>query len=162
MGDLWLTLEGSREQAGDHALAESMAEDLAKWSPSPVATAQSKQTRSVARYSPPPLYRRRVQGLELASTRQDPTTLPIMAPATDATVPATRRTRRSIASHTDVHKAMEKENATVDVTSSLAASRKKSRSKSLGPGGLDALMKANGNRRLVHQCPFNLRYIQLT
>ncbi|RSM12194.1 hypothetical protein CDV31_006399 [Fusarium ambrosium] len=71
-----------------------------------------------------------------------------MAPATDATVPATRRTRRSIASHTDVRKAMEKENATVDVTSSLAASRKKSRSKSLGPGGLDALMKANGNRRL--------------
>ncbi|KAJ4146590.1 hypothetical protein NW754_002055 [Fusarium falciforme] len=71
-----------------------------------------------------------------------------MAPATDATVPATRRTRRSIGAHTDVRKAMEKENATVDVTSSLAASRKKSRSKSLGPGGLDALMKANGNRRL--------------
>ncbi|RBR08983.1 hypothetical protein FVER53590_00513 [Fusarium verticillioides] len=69
-----------------------------------------------------------------------------MAPA-DATLPATRRTRRSIGAHTDVNKAFEKENATVDVTSSLAASRKKSRSKSLGPGGLDALMKANGNRR---------------
>ncbi|KAF5700575.1 spindle pole body protein [Fusarium globosum] len=70
----------------------------------------------------------------------------MMAPA-DATLPATRRTRRSIGAHTDVNKAFEKENATVDVTSSLAASRKKSRSKSLGPGGLDALMKANGNRR---------------
>ncbi|KAF9774390.1 hypothetical protein IL306_007608 [Fusarium sp. DS 682] len=69
-----------------------------------------------------------------------------MAPA-DATLPATRRTRRSIGAHTDVNKAFEKENATVDVTGSLAASRKKSRSKSLGPGGLDALMKANGNRR---------------
>ncbi|KAF5595453.1 spindle pole body [Fusarium subglutinans] len=69
-----------------------------------------------------------------------------MVPA-DATLPATRRTRRSIGAHTDVNKAFEKENATVDVTSSLAASRKKSRSKSLGPGGLEALMKANGNRR---------------
>lgn len=85
-----------------------------------------------------------------------------MAPATDATVPATRRTRRSIGAHTDVRKAMEKENATVDVTSSLAASRKKSRSKSLGPGGLDALMKANGNRRLVNQCCLNLPNVHLT
>jgi kinetochore protein Spc7/SPC105 len=68
-----------------------------------------------------------------------------MAPS-DATLPATRRTRRSIGAHTDVNKAFEKENATIDVT---AASRKKSRSKSLGPGGLDALMKANGNRRAV-------------
>lgn len=85
-----------------------------------------------------------------------------MAPATDATVPATRRTRRSIGAHTDARKAMEKENATVDVTSSLAASRKKSRSKSLGPGGLDALMKANGNRRLVSQCPLKLCYVYLT
>lgn len=68
-----------------------------------------------------------------------------MAPS-DATLPATRRTRRSIGVHPDVNRAFEKENATVDVT---AASRKKSRSKSLGPGGLDALMKANGNRRAV-------------
>ncbi|KAM0556762.1 hypothetical protein ACHAPJ_005822 [Fusarium lateritium] len=75
-----------------------------------------------------------------------------MAP-TDATVPATRRTRRSIGAHTDVKKAFEKENATVDVTNSLAASRKKSRSKSLGPGGLDALMKANGNRRASLAAP---------
>ncbi|KAJ4137516.1 hypothetical protein NW768_003103 [Fusarium equiseti] len=69
-----------------------------------------------------------------------------MAPG-DATLPATRRTRRSIGAHTDVNKAFEKENATTDVTSTLAANRKKSRSKSLGPGGLDALMKTNGNRR---------------
>jgi hypothetical protein len=81
-----------------------------------------------------------------------------MAPA-DATLPATRRTRRSVGAHTDVNKAFEKENATVDVTSSLAASRKKSRSKSLGPGGLDALMKANGNRRAVRHDPFLLRTV---
>ncbi|OBS26736.1 hypothetical protein FPOA_00678 [Fusarium poae] len=75
-----------------------------------------------------------------------------MAPG-DATLPATRRTRRSIGAHTDVNKAFAKENATTDVTSSLAASRKKSRSKSLGPGGLDALMKANGNRRASIAAP---------
>ncbi|KAF4443554.1 hypothetical protein F53441_11409 [Fusarium austroafricanum] len=75
-----------------------------------------------------------------------------MAPV-DATLLTTRRTRRSIGAHTDVNKAFEKENATVDVTSSLAASRKKSRSKSLGPGGLDALMKANGNRRASLAAP---------
>ncbi|KAF5027583.1 hypothetical protein F66182_325 [Fusarium sp. NRRL 66182] len=75
-----------------------------------------------------------------------------MAP-NDATVPAMRRTRKSIGAHTDARKAIEKENATIDVTSSLAANRKKSRSKSLGPGGLDALMKANGNRRASLAAP---------
>ncbi|CAM1504517.1 Fc.00g021080.m01.CDS01 [Cosmosporella sp. VM-42] len=76
-----------------------------------------------------------------------------MAPSADATVPATRRTRKSIGAHTDIRKAMEKENATVDVASTLAASRKKSRSKSLGPGGLDALKKGNGNRRASLAAP---------
>ncbi|KAJ3539336.1 hypothetical protein NM208_g5533 [Fusarium decemcellulare] len=76
-----------------------------------------------------------------------------MAPSADATVPTTRRTRRSIGTHSEAHKRFEKENATVDVTSSLAANRKKSRSKSLGPGGLDALKKANGNRRASLAAP---------
>ncbi|KAH6990854.1 hypothetical protein BKA56DRAFT_573256 [Ilyonectria sp. MPI-CAGE-AT-0026] len=76
-----------------------------------------------------------------------------MAPSADATVPATRRTRKSISSHTDMRRAMEKENATVDVTSTLAASRKKSRSKSLGPGGLDALRQGSGNRRASLAAP---------
>lgn len=44
---------------------------------------------------------------------------------------------------------MDKENATVDVASTLAANRKKSRSKSMGPGGLDGLKHGNGNRRAV-------------
>ncbi|KAH6900378.1 hypothetical protein B0T10DRAFT_470409 [Thelonectria olida] len=69
-----------------------------------------------------------------------------MAPSGESTLPATRRVRKSISSHTDIRRAMEKENATVDV-STLAANRKKSRSKSLGPGGLDALRKGSGNRR---------------
>ena len=46
---------------------------------------------------------------------------------------------------------MEKENITVDLASSLAGntSRKKSRSKSIGPGGLDVLKSGSGNRRVV-------------
>ncbi|KAF7549290.1 hypothetical protein G7Z17_g6475 [Cylindrodendrum hubeiense] len=66
-----------------------------------------------------------------------------MVPSADATVPATRRTRKSLSSHTDMRRAMDKDNATVDVTSTLAASRKASRSKSLGPGGLDALRQGS-------------------
>lgn len=44
---------------------------------------------------------------------------------------------------------MDKENATTAVDGSMGATRKKSRSKSMGPGGLDPLKKANGNRRAV-------------
>lgn len=72
-----------------------------------------------------------------------------MAPPTETTVPSTRRTRKSIGAHTDLRKAMEKENATVDVATTLGTGRKKSRSKSLGPGGLDALKQGSGNRRAV-------------
>ncbi|VBB72638.1 Putative kinetochore protein spc7 [Podospora comata] len=62
----------------------------------------------------------------------------------DATLPATRRSRKSIGvgpSRGD------RENATLDVGSAIGATRKKSRSKSLGPGSLDILKKGNGNRR---------------
>lgn len=47
---------------------------------------------------------------------------------------------------------MDKENATIDVGGSRAVSRK-SRSKSLGPGGLDALKQSAGNRRAVSRRP---------
>ncbi|KAK2009043.1 Spc7 kinetochore protein [Colletotrichum eremochloae] len=70
-----------------------------------------------------------------------------MASLGDATLPSTRRTRRSIGATSSSRKNGDKENATIDVGSSLAESRKKSRSKSIGPGGLDALKNANGNRR---------------
>lgn len=68
------------------------------------------------------------------------------------------RSRRSIA-HVPRSKTagLDKENATTDIgamqpfgNNGKAATRdKKSRSKSLGPGGLDALQKSNGNRRKV-------------
>ncbi|KAF9875691.1 Spc7 kinetochore protein [Colletotrichum karsti] len=70
-----------------------------------------------------------------------------MASFGDATMPATRRTRKSIGAPTSSRKGTDKENATIDVGSTLAESRKKSRSKSIGPGGLDALKNASGNRR---------------
>ncbi|ETS00868.1 Spc7-domain-containing protein [Trichoderma reesei RUT C-30] len=62
-----------------------------------------------------------------------------------STTPTTRRTRKSIGVHTELSNSR-KENATTDVGQSMAASRK-SRSKSIGPGGLDALRQGNGNRR---------------
>ncbi|KAF6838310.1 chromosome segregation protein (Spc7 kinetochore protein) [Colletotrichum musicola] len=70
-----------------------------------------------------------------------------MASFGDATMPSTRRTRKSIGAPTSSAKGRDKENATIDLGSTLAESRKKSRSKSIGPGGLDALKNANGNRR---------------
>ncbi|KAI0126491.1 Spc7 kinetochore protein, partial [Xylariales sp. AK1849] len=74
-----------------------------------------------------------------------------MTAHTDATVPSmsTRRPRKSTG-HSPVRKRMDKENITVDVASSLAGNgaRKKSRSKSMGPGGLDVLKSGSGNRRV--------------
>lgn len=73
-----------------------------------------------------------------------------MMPAqAESTLPATRRTRRSIGANVGGRGALDKENATSEVGSSAAASRKKSRSKSMGPGGLEALKQATGNRRAV-------------
>ncbi|KUI58145.1 Kinetochore protein spc7 [Cytospora mali] len=70
--------------------------------------------------------------------------------AGDTTLPATRRTRRSTS-------AVDKDNATVDLGAgtTLAENRKraKSRSKSIGPGGLDALKAGSGNRRVSLAAP---------
>ncbi|KAI1761241.1 Spc7-domain-containing protein [Hypoxylon sp. FL1150] len=72
----------------------------------------------------------------------------------ETTLPSTRRPRKSTG-HSPVRKRMEKENITVDVASSLAGNggRKKSRSKSMGPGGLDALKPGSGNRRVSLAAP---------
>ncbi|KAI0877677.1 hypothetical protein GGS24DRAFT_446377 [Hypoxylon argillaceum] len=72
----------------------------------------------------------------------------------DVTIPSTRRPRKSTG-HSPVRKRIEKENITVDLASSLAgnASRKKSRSKSMGPGGLDVLKVGSGNRRVSLAAP---------
>ncbi|KAI1649988.1 Spc7-domain-containing protein [Daldinia loculata] len=77
-----------------------------------------------------------------------------MSGRNDATIPSTRRTRKSVGLSPG-RKKMEKENITVDVASSLAGNggRKKSRSKSIGPGGLDALKPGSGNRRVSLAAP---------
>lgn len=72
-----------------------------------------------------------------------------MAPSNEATVPSTRRVRKSIGAHAEMKRTTDKENATIDVARTLADNRKKSRSKSMGPGGLDALKHGTGNRRTV-------------
>ncbi|KAJ5669073.1 hypothetical protein N7462_010143 [Penicillium macrosclerotiorum] len=75
-------------------------------------------------------------------------------PSSAATRP---RSRRSIAHvpRSKMTSGLDKENATTDIGATLpfesnfkpATKEKKSRSKSLGPGGLDALQHSNGNRR---------------
>jgi kinetochore protein Spc7/SPC105 len=73
---------------------------------------------------------------------------------------ATRpRSRRSLAHvpRSKMTSGLDKENATTDIGAMVpsgsntrpSAKDKKSRSKSLGPGGLDALQHSNGNRRKV-------------
>ncbi|KAJ9151921.1 Kinetochore protein spc7 [Pleurostoma richardsiae] len=71
----------------------------------------------------------------------------------DTTLPPTRRPRKSTSGLSPVRKAKDKENATVDVGATLGESRKKSRSKSIGPGGLDALKTGSGNRRVSLAAP---------
>ncbi|KAK0632985.1 hypothetical protein B0T14DRAFT_560618 [Immersiella caudata] len=64
----------------------------------------------------------------------------------EATLPATRRSRKSIGGSS--RKSSDKENATVDLGGTMeGASRKKLRSKSMGPGSLDILKSGTGNRR---------------
>ncbi|KAI1174057.1 hypothetical protein F4777DRAFT_555512, partial [Nemania sp. FL0916] len=77
-----------------------------------------------------------------------------MSGPADVTVPSTRRSRKST-NHSPARKKMDKENITVDLASSLAgnAGRKKSRSKSMGPGGLDVLKSGSGNRRVSLAAP---------
>ncbi|KAI1827171.1 Spc7-domain-containing protein [Xylaria intraflava] len=77
-----------------------------------------------------------------------------MAGHDDVTLPSTRRPRKSTG-HSPVRKRMEKENITVDLASTQAgnAGRKKSRSKSIGPGGLDVLKSGSGNRRVSLAAP---------
>ncbi|KAK3362163.1 hypothetical protein B0T24DRAFT_641337 [Lasiosphaeria ovina] len=73
----------------------------------------------------------------------------------EATLPATRRARKSIGGRSPTRKSADRENATVDLGSAMAAaSRKKSsRSKSMGPGGLDILKQGAGNRRVSLAAP---------
>lgn len=80
-----------------------------------------------------------------------------MASRDEVTLPATRpRSRKSLA-HTPSSRKMDQENMTTDFASLASGKRgapiekagRKSRSKSIGPGGLDALKDTTGNRRKV-------------
>ncbi|CAG9955051.1 unnamed protein product [Clonostachys rosea f. rosea IK726] len=76
-----------------------------------------------------------------------------MSSSGQTTLPPTRRVRKSIGAHTDARKAADKENVTMDLGSNSLAMNRKLRSKSLGPGGLDALKHGNGNRRASIAAP---------
>lgn len=75
----------------------------------------------------------------------------------EVTLPATRPKSRKSLGHIPSTSEMDQENATTDLGALAAGKRggpiekpsKKSRSKSIGPGGLDALKDSSGNRRQV-------------
>ena len=81
-----------------------------------------------------------------------------MSSRDEVTLPATRpRSRKSLA-HVPSSRSMDQENMTADLgslatngkrTTPMDKTSKKSRSKSIGPGGLDALTDTSGNRRKV-------------
>ncbi|PHH83215.1 hypothetical protein CDD82_2987 [Ophiocordyceps australis] len=73
----------------------------------------------------------------------------------ESALQTTRRARKSIGPISTIRKTTEKENATMDLGSSVAGSRR-SRSKSMGPGGLDALKSGDGNRRASLAGPLKL------
>ena len=84
---------------------------------------------------------------------------PKMSTRPDSAALRQPRSRRSIAHvpRSRMTSGLDKENATTEIgaaqpfsnNTKSAMKDKKSRSKSLGPGGLDALQNSNGNRRQV-------------
>ena len=73
-------------------------------------------------------------------------------PATQSPKPSGRRARKSIA-HLPSSRATDKENNTLQCLDpkdhDQSGSKRKTRSKSLGPGGLEALSESSGNRQKV-------------
>lgn len=79
-----------------------------------------------------------------------------MSSREEVTLPATRPKSRKSLGHISSAQSMDQENMTADVRTLITGKRapiekasRKSRSKSIGPGGLDALKDATGNRRKV-------------
>lgn len=81
-----------------------------------------------------------------------------MASRDDMTLPASRPKSRKSMSAVPSANSVNKENMTTDIGAMMGARKrdplgerpaKKSRSKSIGPGGLDALKESTGNRRKV-------------
>lgn len=81
-----------------------------------------------------------------------------MSSRDEVTLPATRPKSRKSLAHAPSSNTMDKENMTADIGALGGGGKravlgdrlsKKSRSKSIGPGGLDALKDTTGNRRQV-------------
>ena len=72
-----------------------------------------------------------------------------MSSREEVTLPATRPKSRKSLAH--IPSSMDQENMTTDIGTLAGAKKapKKTRSKSIGPGGLDALKDTTGNRRKV-------------
>jgi kinetochore protein Spc7/SPC105 len=89
-----------------------------------------------------------------------------MSSREEVTLPATRPKSRKSLAHQPSADMVDKENMTADIGALGVAhkratigerSLKKSRSKSIGPGGLDALRDTTGNKRKVSQSRDKLR-----
>ena len=75
-----------------------------------------------------------------------------MSSREEVTLPATRPKSRKSLAHIPSSQEMDQENMTTGIgalAGTKKAASKKSRSKSVGPGGLDALKDTTGNRRKV-------------
>lgn len=78
----------------------------------------------------------------------------------EVTLPATRPKSRKSLAYIPSAQSMDQENMTADIGAMTGGKRaipiekpsRKSRSKSIGPGGLDALRDTTGNRRKVRKC----------
>ena len=79
-----------------------------------------------------------------------------MADTQSPKAPRMRQARKSISHVPSAEVSVDKENATLDAgamsafTTKVKQTAKKSRSKSLGPGGLDALKEGTGNKGKVY------------
>ena len=74
-----------------------------------------------------------------------------MSTREEITLPATRPKSRKSLAHIPSSQEMDQENKTVDIGTMAEGKKatKKSRSRSIGPGGFDALRDTTGNRRKV-------------
>ena len=82
----------------------------------------------------------------------------MMASTQSPKMPRMRQARKSLAHVPSADSTGDKENLTVDsvaltsLTAQVKQSSRKTRSKSIGPGGLDALKQSTGNKQEVSIC----------
>ena len=115
-----------------------------------VTSGAAKGTFDVQQSGFPPFEQLTIESLSGVLGLQAPS-LSIMSSREEVTLPATRPKSRKSLAHIPSSQEMDQENMTADI-GALAGPKKvskKSRSKSIGPGGLDALKHTTGNRRKV-------------